>query len=189
MSIQLYRTPVRTDAEVEVEVSGENLTLNGQVYDLSAVDETPTELDSPFICGPVFRLGGVVQVLVLQPYAEGEEPPPAGAMPQPPVPVPPAPSNPQIIAIAALQVNVGEGLITGIETAVGLSLAFAIDTGVYWVFFTEPQPDMNYIWNVGSSSGTLNVASRDLTMMELRAYEGGAPADPTEISIQVFRVT
>lgn len=98
------------------------------------------------------------------------------------------PLTPQIITVAALQVNVVDGVIGGIETAVGMSLAFAIDVGVYWVFFTDPQPDMSYIWNVGSSSGTVNVASRDLTMMELRAYEGGAPADPSEISIQVFRV-
>lgn len=109
--------------------------------------------------------------------------------PEPEPEEPDRPPVPQIVAVATLQVNVAEGVINGIETAVGLSLAFAIDTGVYWVFFTEPQPDMSYIWNVGSSSGTLNVASRDLTMMELRAYEGGAPADPSEISIQVFRVT
>lgn len=104
----------------------------------------------------------------------------------PPVTVPA--SQPSIAAIAALQVNLVDNSVSGIETAVGLSMAFAIDTGVFLVFFTEPQPDMNYIWNVGASSGVINVVSRDLTSMELRAYDGGVPTNPSEISIQVFRV-
>lgn len=101
-------------------------------------------------------------------------------------PPPPAPSTPVCVATATLSVS--EGVLEGVETAVGLSMAFAIDVGVYWVFFSQEQPDMNYNWNAGASSGTINVSSRDLTMMELRAYDGGAPADPSEISIQVFRV-
>lgn len=97
-----------------------------------------------------------------------------------------APRIPQVVAVASLQI--ADGMVNGIETAVGLSLALAIDVGVYWVFFTEPQPNTSYIWNVGSSSGTINVSMRDESMMQLTALDGGVPTDPSEISIQVFRV-
>ena len=35
--------------------------------------------------------------------------------------------------------------VTGIERSTGLSMAFMLDEQTAWVFFSEPQPDTNYI--------------------------------------------
>lgn len=126
--------------------------------------------------GKIISVSGGVFEVIDPPPPEPDPEPDSG----PPVRIP------QISAVASLKI--ADGMINGIETAVGLSLAIAIDVGVYWVFFTEPQPDTSYIWNVGASSGTINVSMRDETMMQLTALDGGVPADPSEVSIQVFRV-
>lgn len=84
MSIQLYKTPQRTDTTVSVSVSGETLTINGVTHDLSDV-EAPVTIDSPFIIGPVFRLEGYVHVRVVAPYKAGETPDDPDEMPETPV--------------------------------------------------------------------------------------------------------
>ena len=96
------------------------------------------------------------------------------------------PSTPTCVATATL--SVVDGFVDGLATAVGLSMAFALDVGHFLVFFSNEHPDMNYTWNAGASQGSVNVVSRDLTSMEIKVYEGGVTIDPSEISIQVFRV-
>ena len=83
MAITVYRTPQRRDDEVSVSTSGETLTINGQNFDLSGVD-APTEINSDFVAGPVFRLNGDVHVRVVQSYGAGETPPADDVMPEPP---------------------------------------------------------------------------------------------------------
>lgn len=87
MAIVLYRTPQRRDDTIDVHVDGETLTINGESFDLSQVD-AEFNLDSPFVIGPVFRKGGDVHVMVIEPYGRGEEPPPLDEMPSVPMPDP-----------------------------------------------------------------------------------------------------
>lgn len=47
------------------------------------------------------------------------------------------------ISAATLSISAGE--VTGIETSVNFGAAFMIDTDMYWVFFTAPEPDTNYL--------------------------------------------
>lgn len=105
----------------------------------------------------------------------------------PPVPAIASPSRTaQLTATGVF--FIANGLLLGMETAVGISAAFALEPGVYWIFFTDAQPDLAYSYNVTSSSGTINVSMRGEDMLEIRAFEGGVPTDPLEMSIQIARV-
>jgi hypothetical protein len=60
----------------------------------------------------------------------------------------PPPISPPIqilgpISAATLAINAGE--VTGIETSINFGMAFAIDVDKYWVLFTNPEPDTNYL--------------------------------------------
>jgi hypothetical protein len=95
--------------------------------------------------------------------------------------------SPVVSAMAMLTVS--DGVLSGINPpAFGLAMAFALGTGCYWLFFTEPQPDLNYSYNVTSSHGQVNVTARDTSFMEITVTEAGSPIDPAEVSIQIFRV-
>lgn len=60
-----------------------------------------------------------------------------------PPPVEPAPLGLHQVACARLQVEGWD--ITGIERSQGVSMAFMLDENTAWVFFSETQPDTNYI--------------------------------------------
>ena len=57
-------------------------------------------------------------------------------------PIPPSALRASIIAQARLLVS-GDDL-QGVETAAGFGAAMILDTGVFWLFFTQPQPDDNF---------------------------------------------
>jgi hypothetical protein len=94
-------------------------------------------------------------------------------------------SAPKLVANALIKVVVGE--LEGMATAAGLSFAFAIDVGIYWVFFTEEMPDLNYSCNVNTSEGHANVTDRQLSYFEVTIKDNSIAIDPAELSIQVFR--
>lgn len=103
------------------------------------------------------------------------------------VPNSPAPTGtPRLIATGVFTIS--DGMMSGMETAVGISAAFPMGPGSYWIFFTETQPDLAYSYNVSASSGQINVTTRDTSFIEVTATDGGVPTDPVEISIQVARV-
>jgi len=74
-------TPVRTDESLTLERQGDNLIINGQVFDLAELADSDPESapPSPFIVGPVQRSGDGYTVSVLLPYGEdrGADPPQA----------------------------------------------------------------------------------------------------------------
>ena len=94
--------------------------------------------------------------------------------------------TPRLIATGVFAI--ADGMMSGMETAVGISAAFAMGPGSYWIFFTETQPNLAYSYNVSASSGQINVTTRDTSFIEVTATDGGVPTDPVEISIQVARV-
>tara|TARA_Y100000780_G_scaffold230633_1_gene253270 strand:- start:131 stop:595 length:465 start_codon:yes stop_codon:yes gene_type:complete len=94
--------------------------------------------------------------------------------------------TPSLIATGVFAIN--DGVMTGMETAVGISAAFPVGPGMYWIFFTDIQPNLYYSYNVSASSGQINVKSRDTMYVEISATDDGVPTDPVEISVQVARV-
>lgn len=100
--------------------------------------------------------------------------------------VPPPTSVPVLVCLANLQVSGVD--VTGIETAVGFSMAFAIDVGVIWAFFEKPMENLSYTWNVSSSTGLVNVTERTLEYFQISITDNtGAPLDVTELAIQIFK--
>lgn len=67
--MQITFTPQRRDDALTATVSGETITLNGQVVDLSAATaEAPLQPDTDWIAAPVTRdAGGVLLVTLLLP--------------------------------------------------------------------------------------------------------------------------
>ena len=94
--------------------------------------------------------------------------------------------QPQLVATGVFGID--DGVVSGLETAVGISVVFAVAPGTYWAFFTEEQPDLFYSYNVSASSGQINVTSRGTSYIEITALEAGVATDPVEISLQVARI-
>lgn len=94
--------------------------------------------------------------------------------------------TPRLVATGVFKIN--DGVMTGMETAVGISAAFPIAPGLYWIFFTDIQPNLSYSYTINASSGQINVTSRDIMYIEITATDNGVPTDPVEISVQVARV-
>lgn len=76
-------TPIRMDSVLVAELSAETLTLNGDAYDFSHVEEgQPVEdHDCPWVIGPVSRVNGELEVTLLLPH--GGHPPHDTVFPQP----------------------------------------------------------------------------------------------------------
>lgn len=105
--------------------------------------------------------------------------------PELPDPEPLQPS-PMLVATALLSIDSGE--LSGLGSAAGLAFWFQISTGVFWIFFSNAMPDLNYAYTVSSSSGRATVTDRQLSYMEVTVTDGGSPVDPSELSIQIYRV-
>jgi hypothetical protein len=58
--------------------------------------------------------------------------------PPPPVPL-------SLSTVASADLSVEEGELIGMDRAMGLEMAFMIDEQTSWLFFTQPQPDLDYI--------------------------------------------
>lgn len=78
------------------------------------------------------------------------------------------------ISAATLTINWGE--VLGVETSVNFALAFAIDVDKYWVLFTEPEPDTNYLV-LGNVPFIRNTEFIEITAQ-----------DPSEVSLTTWRV-
>jgi hypothetical protein len=102
-------------------------------------------------------------------------------------PAPPAPSTPTLCCMAALTIT--EGDIGGIDVATGLMMALWIGPGQYWVFFSDPMADYSYVAVAAASAGRANVSLRELEYLEITVVgDDGLPADPAELSVQVYRL-
>ena len=108
--------------------------------------------------------------------------------PDPNAPAPGVVRTPSVVAMAELVVD-GD-FIGGIETAVNLSMAFALEPHLFWVFFGESQPDTAYIVFAQSSGFNVDVTVREADFFELTVTDRltGEPAVPTTLSISVQRV-
>lgn len=82
MKIKL--SPVRRDDALVVSKQGDALTVNGVVFDFSAVPEGATlphsAIDSEFFCGDVERIGGEIHLTLMLPH--GPNPSQAVAFPE-----------------------------------------------------------------------------------------------------------
>lgn len=69
MKITFY--PQRRDDELTLFLQGENLTVSGDILDLSTIPDGATvpmdAIDNPFICGPIDRIDGELCVNLLLP--------------------------------------------------------------------------------------------------------------------------
>ena len=108
--------------------------------------------------------------------------------PDPNAPDPGAVRTPSVVAMAELVID-GD-FIGGIETAVNLSMAFALEPHLFWVFFGESQPNTAYIVFAQSSGFNVDVTVREADFFELTVTDRltGEPAVPTTLSISVQRV-
>ena len=91
-----------------------------------------------------------------------------------PEPVPPQ----QILGpISAATLGIESGEVTGIETSLNFAVAFAIDVDKYWVLFSTPEPDTNYLV-LGNVPFVRNTDFIEIT----------AP-DHSEVSLATWRVS
>lgn len=100
----------------------------------------------------------------------------------PAVPIQPTPS-----LLACGVFTVADGWVESIGAASGIAMVFPVEPGMFWLFFTEPQPDLSYATYVSCSQGQINVSTRTLDYVELCVKEGGAPIDPAEFSVNIVR--
>lgn len=91
--------------------------------------------------------------------------------------------------VANVLLKAQDGVLNGIETSCGFSMAFAMGPGSYLLFFDESQPDTAYTCGLSASSGQINPVARDADYIELLATDNGVPTDPAEIHLQVVRVS
>lgn len=108
-------------------------------------------------------------------------------------PNPPQPSviEPAISIVAQARLVISGGDISGVETAVGFAAALQIDTGIYWVFFTVPQPDTDYgVLPQARDGGGLfaDISDQTTDYVEITVTNrSGTPVDPTQLFISVQR--
>jgi hypothetical protein len=99
-----------------------------------------------------------------------------------------APPTPTPRIVASGGYTVVDGQIDTLNVVSGITAAFAVDTGTYWLFFTEPQPDLSYVVTPGCSEGRINTTTRTTDFFELCVKDdGGALINPTEFSVNVVR--
>lgn len=91
-----------------------------------------------------------------------------------------------IYALANLTIEEGE--ITDITPSMRITGAFAVEEGEFWVFFEEPQEDLNYIPLCYNHGHTVFVSERSLDYFVVSSRLNGVPANPQNISIEIKRV-
>lgn len=112
-----------------------------------------------------------------------------GALPiQPEIPPKVSPLVPALFAMAELTVVDGE--IYGLEQATGIGFAMMLEPGIFWVFFTEAQPDPAYIAFVQCPGHCVDVTAREIDHIELAVTDRATaePVIPASIAITVQRV-
>lgn len=104
-----------------------------------------------------------------------------------------ATSDPVPYLYATAQLTVADSDIASISITAKLAGAFRFDTGQYWVFFTDEQPDTNYM-ALAYDSGTVRafVAEADKTtsyFVITTTDFTGTLADPDAINLEIKRVS
>lgn len=80
--------------------------------------------------------------------------------------------------------------IGGIELSVGFSAALYLDTGLYYLFFTETLPDLSYLAKAYDAGALVRVSEKGQDYIAITATDtNGDPIDPSEISVEIIRVS
>lgn len=101
--------------------------------------------------------------------------------PQPPAPLP----QPMLCAIGNFTLAPFD--IQGVDTAAGLSMAFAIDERVYWIMFPEEMSDANYGYSVTGSVPGITVTDTQTSYIEITAPADAG--DSAKVCLQIFKVS
>lgn len=108
--------------------------------------------------------------------------------PSPPISVQ---TEPAVVIVAQARLVISGDEVGGIETAIGFAAALQIDTGVYWIFFTTPQPDIDYgvLPNARDGGGLFaDVSDQTTDYVEITVTNRtGVPVNPTQLFISVQR--
>lgn len=104
---------------------------------------------------------------------------------QPPTPEP-VPTFPELYAIADFSIE--NGSVSAVSTSAKISAVFYIDIGKYWVFFSETQPNTDYIPLCYNHNHTVFVSEKTEDFFVVSALSGGVPSDPVSLSVEVKRV-
>lgn len=107
---------------------------------------------------------------------------------EPPAPEPYYPQNPAIVA-AAYDVGIEDGSITGIGAGAKINAGFALDTGLYMLFFDDEQPDANFFARVWDNDAKLRCVDKDEYSITVAATDAnGDPIDPETFCVEIIRV-
>lgn len=117
----------------------------------------------------------------------------AGGVPDPEdenVPSTPDPGTvpPKLIA-SAMNIDVAGGDIAGVQGIFGLAGAIYLDVGNYMLLFIESQPDLEFFAIVSGGAPCMATGEKNSDYLIILATDapGGAPVDPAQFNVQVFR--
>ena len=96
------------------------------------------------------------------------------------------PETPQLYALATM--TIADEAVSAIVPSTQLAGGFRLDTGVYWVFFAEPQPNTQYQVLCFNHASKVYVSERYEDYFVITAEADGVPTDPGNICIQITRV-
>lgn len=96
------------------------------------------------------------------------------------------PETPELYALATMTIE--DGNVSAIVPSTKLAGGFRLDTGIYWVFFAEPQPATDYQVLCFNHASRVYVSERYEDFFVITAESDGAPTDPGNICIQITRV-
>lgn len=86
--------------------------------------------------------------------------------------------------------TISDYAIGGIELSVGFSAALYLDTGLYYLFFTETLPNTTYLAKAYDASALVRVSEKGQDYIAITATDtGGNAVDPSEISVEIIRVS
>lgn len=112
---------------------------------------------------------------------------------QPPEPEPEEPdpgTMPPRLVASALNINVANGDVASVEGVFGFAGAVYLGTGLYMLLFLASQPDTNFFSVISGGAPCMLPDEKDVDYVIIRATDaaGGVPVDPSQFSVQVFRV-
>lgn len=104
-------------------------------------------------------------------------------------PEPPPPTLPTASVVALAELNTEDGVVSGFDSACGIGFGFMLDIGVFWLFFTEPQPDNKYLPFVQSPGVYADVTAREADYLEVTVKDRSTnePIIPMSLTITVQR--
>lgn len=111
-------------------------------------------------------------------------------VPPDPDPEPYIPATPALIATA--MIGMTEGVISSVSVSAALAGIMQFGVGEYWAFFTESQPDTDYMvlaYNGGTHLTGVATIDKAGTHFVIRATDfAGNPDDPDCVNVEVKRV-